>query len=218
MKILINNLGRPLPIEDTGVHLPTHPYTIPPMDYALWANSKDILPWIELGTVVVGDGECLLGWHKGTRFLQDRPIQVYLGGTAVERSSWRHGIMPFLKSSNIDFVIPHMDQHLKDVQEDESDRRRACHRLVFWFTPKERYLNGAIAVHEASFRGSGEVIVGFSEEPGEGKFHLEQREELERVCEIVRDNGGIWAHDMETLHRILSTDITFGLTKSEITA
>ncbi len=80
-KILYNQTASPIIINDTGyVVLPASPgfYTIPPMDYLLWAQSSNIVTAIGSGDVVVNDGSVDLNISDGIDLIKGLYPRVYL--------------------------------------------------------------------------------------------------------------------------------------------
>ena len=56
-KILKNNTGSPVSIDDTGVTVPASgQYVIPPEDYLIWAASSDVVTKVGDSTLTVNDG------------------------------------------------------------------------------------------------------------------------------------------------------------------
>lgn len=75
-KILKNSTASPITITDVGgVVIPASPgtYTIPPMDWWLWAASSDILTYLNDGptpSIIVNDGFNDLNPNDGAAYLQ----------------------------------------------------------------------------------------------------------------------------------------------------
>jgi hypothetical protein len=65
-KIIKNNTAYIVPVADTGTSIPASgSYTIPPMDYWLWAQSSDVVTLVGGGTLTVNDGSLDLGISDG---------------------------------------------------------------------------------------------------------------------------------------------------------
>lgn len=81
-KILYNQTASPITINDVGyVILPAAPgsYTIPPMDYLLWAQSGNIVTEVGSGDVVVNDGSVDLNISDGIDLIKGLyPRQAFL--------------------------------------------------------------------------------------------------------------------------------------------
>ena len=70
-KIVKNNTASPILINDVGVTIPASgQYTIPPIDYLLWAGSGDIIVEIGNSNVTVNDGSNDLGISDGTDLIK----------------------------------------------------------------------------------------------------------------------------------------------------
>ena len=85
-KILYNQTASPITVNDTGyVVLPASPsfYTIPPMDYLLWAQSSNIVTLIGTSSVVVNDGSVNLNISDGIDLIKGLYPRVYLYTPAV---------------------------------------------------------------------------------------------------------------------------------------
>jgi hypothetical protein len=80
-KILYNQTASPIIINDVGyVVLPASPgfYTIPPMDYLLWAQSGNIVTEVGSGDVVVNDGSTDLNISDGIDLIKGLFPRLYL--------------------------------------------------------------------------------------------------------------------------------------------
>jgi len=82
-KILKNQTGSAIDIDDTGVSVPASPatYTIPEQDYLLWAASSDIITEVGAGNIVVNDGSQDLSISDGTSLLKGFYPHELVGGT-----------------------------------------------------------------------------------------------------------------------------------------
>lgn len=82
-KILKNQTGSAIEIDDTGVSVPASPatYTIPEQDYLLWASSSDIITEVGTGNIVVNDGSQDLSISDGTSLLKGFYPHELVGAT-----------------------------------------------------------------------------------------------------------------------------------------
>jgi hypothetical protein len=72
-KILRNDTGSAISISDTGVTIQpgvANQYTIPPVDYLLWAESSDVIVEIGASNLVVNDGSNDLSISNGTDLIK----------------------------------------------------------------------------------------------------------------------------------------------------
>jgi hypothetical protein len=86
-KIIRNTTLSGILVQDTGVHIDSgESYTIDTQTYLLWANSIDIVGYINSGDLVVNNGTVDLTINDGIRFLQyaDR-LDISLNGTTLNR-------------------------------------------------------------------------------------------------------------------------------------
>jgi hypothetical protein len=91
--VIKNTTLSPIFINDIGFNIPPGSNTIEPMNHLLWADSLDIVPFINSGSVVINDGVVDLSPADGIRFL------LYPDRLTVQKNS--SDITKVVKSINI---------------------------------------------------------------------------------------------------------------------
>jgi len=127
-------------------------------------------------------------------------LKVFLGGT-VNGSRWRTDVKEQL---SINYFDPVVDDWNDAAYERELTERRYCDYLLYVLTPKITGFYAIAEVTDDSFKRPEKTIYCYLKEDGEDVFSKEQIAEMERLGEIVLDNGGIWLKDLDEVVQFLN--------------
>lgn len=191
-KILRNDTVSDIVIDDTGVTIQPgvgNQYTIPPVDYLLWAESSDVITKIGAGNLVVNDGSSDLSISDGTDLIK--------------------GIFPKTIGtlSGDDFTeIGHVSDYLKVVTPDDDVNGR---RRVYFWAP---LLNGGSP--DMDVNGTSGSPIEFTSGPGAGEVWY-----LEQLSFLIHHPGSMDSTDYGSIAGGLTNgfQVVFDLNSTETT-
>lgn len=135
-------------------------------------------------------------------------MKVFLGGTC-NGSRWRDELIPSL---TIDYFNPVVKDWTPECQREEINQRESCDICLYVITPK---MNGpysiAEAVDDSNKRPDKTIFCFIPIETGIGmfshdyiQFDDDQIKSLNKIGEMIENNGGLWVREFNTLHEILN--------------
>lgn len=130
-KILKNQTGSPIAIDDTGITLPASPatFTIPPQDFLLWAASSDIIGPVGVGDVVVNDGSFDLSPSDGIDLIKGLFLRTFVefeGERPLPEFAFNGDLVIGAEQTIINKTVP-VDKELRIHQ-----IRVVCSRTTRW--------------------------------------------------------------------------------------
>lgn len=126
--------------------------------------------------------------------------KVFLGGTCNE-STWRDKLIKKLK---IDYFNPVVDDWNEEAFQRELIEKEECDFLLFVITPKMTGVYSIAEVIDASNKVPDKTIFCYLTDDGDKSFDTGQIKSLDKVGEMVDDNGGIWFQVFDSLVEYLN--------------
>lgn len=119
--------------------------------------------------------------------------RVFLGGTC-NGSTWRDGMIPKLEIDHFNPVVPEWNE---EAYQRELYEREHCDYLLYTITPKAKgFYSIAEVIDDSNKRPDKTVFCLLTEDDGE-VFEKFQLKSLQKVGEMVRENGGTWCESLD---------------------
>lgn len=128
-------------------------------------------------------------------------MRVFLGGTCNE-STWRDELIPRLL---IEYFNPVVDNWDETAYKRELMERETCDYCLYVITPK---MTGVYSIAEAvddSNKRPKKTIFCIRPTDGSERFSTSQLRSLEKVGQMIENNGGKWIKDFKNLHTYLNS-------------
>ena len=125
---------------------------------------------------------------------------VFLGGTC-NGSDWRQRLIPLLK---IDYYNPVVSNWNETFFEKEMEIRQEADFCLYVITPKMTGFYAVAEIVDDSNKRPKRTIFCFLKKDGGVNFSEHQLKSLERVGQMVENNGATWLHNLEEIAHYLN--------------
>lgn len=120
--------------------------------------------------------------------------KIFLGGTC-NNSTWRDELIPMLK---IDYFNPVVKDWTEECQQREIEERKNADYVLYVITPEMKGVYSIAEVIDDSNKRPEKTIFCIIPEVNDFLcFTKEQLKSLTKVGEMVVNNGGFWAKDLD---------------------
>jgi len=126
-------------------------------------------------------------------------MKVFLGGTC-NNSTWRDELIPML---TIDYFNPVVEDWTPECMAEEIKQREECDFCLYVITPDMIGVYSIAEVVDDSNKRPEKTLFCFLE----FGFSKAQVKSLEQVMKMVRDNGGYFAKDLNTVASYLNVSM-----------
>lgn len=126
--------------------------------------------------------------------------KVFLGGTCKD-SKWRDLLIPKLK---IDYFNPVVDEWTEDDYQEELRQREECDYCLYLITPKMTGVYSIAELIDDSNKRPDRTIFLFIIKENEYTFNPAQIKSLDKVGEMVKNNGGNYCKSVKELIEFLN--------------
>lgn len=127
--------------------------------------------------------------------------KVFLGGTCNE-STWRDELISML---NIEYFNPVVDDWTPECMEEEIKQRQDCDYCLYVITPKMTGVYSIAEVVDDSNKRPQKTVFCVIEKDEDLEFSKGQLKSLNQVGEMVKENGGAWLKDLESVAKYLNS-------------
>lgn len=130
-------------------------------------------------------------------------MEVFLGGTTVEGTTWREKLISLLE---IDYFNPVVDDWDEEAQELELEKRESCDFVLYVVTPlMEGFYSIAEMIDDSNKRPE-ETIVCFLDKDGENEdsWTEHQQKSIEAIENMVIKNGAFVLENLEEVAEFLN--------------
>lgn len=127
-------------------------------------------------------------------------MKVFLGGTCNE-STWRDKLISML---SIEYFNPVVDDWTPECIEEEIKQRQECDYCLYVITPKMTGVYSIAEVVDDSNKRPQKTVFCILESDGDLMFTKGQMKSLNQVGKMVKENGGAWLNDLESVAEYLN--------------
>ena len=130
--------------------------------------------------------------------------KVFLGGTC-NGSTWRDEIIPQLK---LDYFNPVVEDWTEECQQREIEERQNCDYILYVITPRMKGVYSiAEVIDDSNKRPEKTIFCVIEVEDDFLSFTEEQMKSLSMVGQMVVDNGGTWAKNLDDVVNFLNDEV-----------
>lgn len=122
-------------------------------------------------------------------------MKVFLGGT-VNQSKWRDYVIPKLKIQYFNPVVANWDEA---AYQRELYEREHCDFCAYVITPKMTGVYSIAEVVDDSNKRPEKTLLCILKREGQDAFDPAQINSLERVGQMVENNGGRWFRSLDEM-------------------
>lgn len=131
-------------------------------------------------------------------------MEVFLGGTTADGTTWREELIPQLE---VDYFNPIVEDWDEEAYQLELEKRETCDYILYVITP---LMEGAYAVAEVvddSNKRPNKTIfcVLNSDGDGDDEWTKHQKKSLDKVKEMVENNGALVLEDLGEIADVLNS-------------
>ena len=127
-------------------------------------------------------------------------VKVFLGGTCNE-SKWRDKLIDMLE---IDYFNPVVDDWTEDDYKEELRQRKICDYVLYVITPKMTGSYSIAEVVDDSNKQPKKTLFCYLKTDENNKFDIGQIKSLDKVAQMVKDNGGKIFDDLKEVAKYLN--------------
>lgn len=128
--------------------------------------------------------------------------KVFLDGTE-NGSAWRRQLIPALESAGFQCFDPTEKPRSRRTYEEEMDQKSQSKYHLYVITPKMDDFENISELVEDSNKNPEKTIFCFWQTDEDEAFTPQQIQSLERIGEMIAQNGGKWVREMEQIPGVL---------------
>lgn len=127
-------------------------------------------------------------------------MKVFLGGTC-NGSKWRDIIEPKLE---IEYFNPVVEDWTEEDYQNELREREECDYCLYVITPKMKGTYSIAEVVDDSNKRPEKTVFCFINKEGKDEFDKEQIKSLDKVGQMVKNNGGQYFKSLDEVVKFLN--------------
>ena len=127
-------------------------------------------------------------------------MRVFLGGTC-NGSEWRNEIISMLKTNDIDYFNPVVENWTETCQANEKYERENCDICLYVLTPKLTGFYSIAEVADDSNKRPDKTILVILKNDEEKEFTPHQLKSLTAISDLIKSNG---ANHFDSLEAVVS--------------